>query len=101
MNPADASDGSKRKKVKVLLRKQIPAPLLSHLSLSNDDDDDVNDVSNDERTTSTTTAKTTAPALYRDIKYDPKIPAPLLVGGLALQVIYSEIKHSNWILLVT
>ena len=85
---SDPSDGSKRKKVKVLLRKQIPAPLLSHVSLT----DDIEADDRASTTSSTTTPKSTSlktsslSSLFGDVKYDPKIPAPLLVGGLSLQV---------------
>jgi hypothetical protein len=36
----DPLDGSKRKKVKVLLRKQIPAPLLSHITSDSEENED-------------------------------------------------------------
>jgi hypothetical protein len=36
MTQPDPLEGSKRKKVKVLLRKMIPAPLLSHISSDED-----------------------------------------------------------------
>ncbi len=85
-DPADPVEGSKRKKVKVLLRKQIPAPLLSHVSLSDDDGGD-DDASGRTSTPTPVTPKASPKTpFFRNVKFDPKIPAPLLVGGLSLQV---------------